>query len=194
MAHTFEAKCSFHINVFGFFLSNSVCEHQLLNYLLKNSMCREVLTDLNFKVNQDLGAVCKHSHYYVQKPQYCCFIVPIQKKEGNTPFHIHVCRLFLPRHLIPLSEVGLDLLQKSFASKTLVLYCMQTVEVWVSLAPLCSLGFHPQMFVVFKLLTVLTKASPMPVKAHRWERDNCKLYILCFEMINPRLCLSWQLR
>ncbi len=113
------------------------------------------------------------------------------KKEGNTPFHIHVCRLFLPGHLIPLNEVGLDLLQKS---KTSVLYCMQTVEVWVSLAPLCSLGFHPQMFVVFKLLTVLTKASPMPVKAHRWERDNCKLYILCFEMINPRLCLSWQLR
>lgn len=71
---------------------------------------------------------------------------------------------------------------------------MQTAEVWVSFAPLCSLGFHPQMFVVFKLLTVLTKAwdkaSPMPAKAQGWERDNCKLYILCFEMLTPLLCLS----
>lgn len=96
-AHTFEGKCSIHANVFGFFLSNSACESQLLNYLLKNSMCREVLTDLNFKVNQALGAVRKHSHCYVQKPQYCCFIVPSLKK-GNPPFHTHVCRLFLPEH------------------------------------------------------------------------------------------------
>lgn len=97
-AHTLERKCSIRANVFGFFLSNSACESQLLNYLLKNSMCREVLTDLNFKVNQALGAVRKHSHCYVQKPQYCFFIVPSLKKEGNPPFHTHVCRLFLPEH------------------------------------------------------------------------------------------------
>jgi len=70
---------------------------------------------------------------------------------------------------------------------------MQTAEVWVSFAPLCSLRFHPQMFVVFKLLMVLTKAWEK-VKAHGWERDNCKLYILCFEILTPLLCLSWQLQ
>ncbi len=157
--------------MFGFFLSNSACEPQLLNYLLKNSMCREVLTDLNFKVNQDLGAVRKHSHCYVQKPQYCCFIVPSLQKEGNPPFHTHVCRLFLPGHLIPLSEVGLDLLQNSFAIKDLSALLYQTAEVWVSFAPLCSLGFHPQMFVVFKLLTVLTKAGRKPLQCQSRHMD-----------------------
>lgn len=34
------------------------------------------------------------------------------------------------------------------------------------------------------------KASPMPAEAHGWERDNCKLYILCFEILTPLLCLS----
>lgn len=96
-AHTFEVKCSFHINVFGFFLSNSVCEPQLLNYLLKNSMCREVLTDLNFKVNQALGVVCKHSHCYVQKPQYCCFIVPSLKKK----WEIHLFTLMFADYFCP---------------------------------------------------------------------------------------------
>lgn len=46
-------------------LSNPACEFQLLNYLLKNSMCREVLTDLNFKVNwgclQTFTLLCSES-------------------------------------------------------------------------------------------------------------------------------------
>lgn len=156
-------------------------------------MCREVLTDLNFKVNQDLGAVRKHSHCYVQKPQYCCFIVPSLQKEGNPPFHTHVCRLFLPGHLIPLSEVGLDLWQNSFAIKDLsaLLYAdcrglgffCTIVQLGIPSTDVCGLQ------AVDGIDKSWEKASPMPVKAHGWERDNCKLYILCFEMITPRLCL-----
>lgn len=48
---------------------------------------------------------------------------------------------------------------------------MQTAEVWVSFAPLCSSGFHPQMFVVFKLLTVLTKAGRKPLQCQLKHMD-----------------------